>query len=150
MKPTRPFLSLATALSFTAMAWSQTAADAKHQILDLEQRWVTAEQNHDAATLRRILDGKFVATFGGEKPLDKEAFIKAIVRGDRDPTESQTLTDRKVILDGDTAVVVGTDAVRGTRSGKPYTAVYRYTVTYVRRNGRWIALAEHLAEVQPK
>lgn len=120
---------------------------AKQQILDLEQIWVTAEHNHDAATLRRILDDKFVASFDADKPLDKESFIKLIVTEDADPTESQTLTDRNVIVDQDTAVVVGVDTERGTKKGKAYTAVYRYTVTYVRRNGQWVALAEHLVEV---
>ncbi len=124
-----------------------TAADAKQQVLDLEQEWVAAEHNHDAAALRRILDDKFVASFGAKKPYDKEAFIKEIVSGDVDPTESQTLTDRTVIIDHDTAVVVGTDTERGTRNGRAYTAVYRYTVTYIRRNGSWVALAEHLVEV---
>ena len=119
----------------------------KQQILDLEQVWVIAEHNHDAATLRRILDDKFVASFGGEKPLDKEAFIKLIVSGNPDPTETQTLTDRNVILDHDTAVVVGTDTERGTKKGAAYTAVARYTVTYIHRNGQWVALAEHLVEV---
>jgi len=88
-------------------------AAAKQQVLDLEQEWVAAEQKHDAATLRRILDDKFLASFGAQKPYDKEAFIKGTVSGDIDPTESQTLTDRTVIVDGDTAVVVGTDTERG-------------------------------------
>jgi ketosteroid isomerase-like protein len=120
---------------------------AKQQVLDLEQEWVAAEHNHDAAALRRILDDKFVASFGAGKPYDKEAFIKEIVSGDVDPAESQALTDRTVIIDHDTAVVVGTDTLRGTRNGAPDTAVYRYTVTYIRRNGQWLALAEHLVEV---
>jgi hypothetical protein len=37
------------------------AADDKQQLLDLEQEWVTAENRHDASTLRRILQEKFVA-----------------------------------------------------------------------------------------
>jgi len=122
-------------------------ADAKQQVLNLEREWVDAEIKHDAATLRRILDDKFVASFGAEKPYDKEAFIKAIVSGDVDATESQTLTDRTVIIDRDTAVVVGTGTARGTKSGAAYTVVYRYTVTYILRNGQWVALAEHLVEV---
>jgi len=121
--------------------------DAKEQVLDLGKEWVAAELKHDASTLRRILDDKFVASFGAEKPYDKEAFIKQIVSGDVDPTESQTLTDETVIIDRDTAVVVGTDTVRGTEKGEAYTAVYRYTVTYIRRHGQWVALAEHLVEV---
>ncbi len=130
-----------------AASTTSSSADAKRQILDLEQIWVVAEHNHDAATLRRILDDKFVASFGADKPLDKEGFIKLVVSEDADPTESQTLTDRDVILDQDTAVVVGTDTERGTKQGKAYTAVYRYTVTYIRRGGQWVALAEHLIEV---
>ena len=121
--------------------------DAKQQVLDLGKEWVAAEVKHDAPTLRRILDDKFVASFGAEKPYDKEAFIKLIVTGDVDPTESQTLTDETVVLDQDTAVEVGTDTVRGTERGTAYTVVYRYTVTYIRRHGQWVALAEHLVEV---
>lgn len=140
------FLAGAFAKAPTANTAS-SEADAKQQILDLEQIWVTAEHNHDAATLRRILDDKFVASFNAEKPFDKEAFIKLIVTEDLDPTESQTLSDRNVIIDQDTAVVVGTDTERGTKKGKAYTDVSRYTVTYIRRNGQWVALAEHLVEV---
>ena len=112
----------------------------------LGKEWVAAEVKHDATTLRRILDDKFVASFNAEKLYDKEAFIKEILAGDVDPTESQTLTDETVVIDNDTAVVVGTDTVRGTDKGTAYTVVYRYTVTYVRRQGQWVALAEHLVE----
>jgi len=123
------------------------SGDAKQQVLDLENEWVTAEMKHDTATLRRILDEKFVASFGAAKPYDKEGFIKGIVSGDVDPTESQTLTDRTVIVDEDTAVIVGTDTLHGTKKGASYTEVARYTVTYIRRHGEWIALAEHLVRV---
>jgi len=122
---------------------------AKQQVLGLELEWVAAEDKHDAVTLRRILDDKFLASFGAGKPYDKGAFIREIISGDVDPTESQTLTDQTVIVDGDTAIVVGTDTLRGTRKGAPYTEVYRYTVTYIRRNGLWVALAEHLVEAPP-
>ena len=121
--------------------------DARQEVLDLEKEWVAAEIKHDAATLRRILDDKFLASFGARKPYDKETFIKQIVSGDVDPTESQTLADESVIIDQDTAVVVGTDTEQGTEKGKAYTAVARYTVTYIRRHGQWLALAEHLVDV---
>lgn len=118
-------------------------ADAKKQLLDLEKEWANAEIKRDASTLRRILDDKFVARFGAQKPKDKEAFIKQILADD---IESQTLTDQTVVIDQDTAVVVGTDTVRGKENGAAYTADLRYTVTYIRRHGQWVALAEHLVE----
>ncbi len=54
-----------------------------------------------------------------------------------------------MIVDGDTAVLVGTDTARGVKNGATYTAVYRYTVTYIRREGQWRALAEHIVKVPP-
>ncbi len=125
---------------------AQLPTDARQQLLDLEKEWVAAEDKHDAAVLRRILDERFVATFGAARTYDKEAFIK-LFGGDVDPTASQTLTYEAVIIDGDTAVLVGTDTARGTRDGTAYTAVYRYTVTYIRRHGQWLALAEHIVKV---
>ena len=69
--------------------------------------------------------------------------------GDVDPTVSQTLSYEAVIIDGDTAVLVGTDTARGTKDGTAYTAVCRYTVTYIRRHGQWLALADHIVKVPP-
>ena len=140
------------AVSSIAAAPNQSQPpDAKQQLLDLEQVWIKAEHNRDAATLRRILDDKFVATFGAGKPYGKEAFINAVASETPDPTESQTLAYDTVIVDRDTAVTVGTDTEHGTKNGAPYTDVARYTATYIRRHGQWLALAEHLVEVpQPK
>ena len=39
-------------------------ADARQQVLDLGKTWAEAENKHDEATLRRILDDKFVVSFG--------------------------------------------------------------------------------------
>ena len=101
---------------------------------------------YDPAVLRRILDDRFVATFDAAETYDKDAFIK-IFAGDVDPTASQSLTYDAVIIDGDTAVLVGNDTARGTRDGAAYTTVYKYTATYIHRHGRWLALAEHIVEV---
>jgi len=51
------------------------AADAKKQALDLEKEWVAAELNHDATKLQRILDDKFVFSYGSKKPADKATYI---------------------------------------------------------------------------
>jgi ketosteroid isomerase-like protein len=148
-------LALAYACSLTAAvlagepksAASAPSGDARQQVLDLDKEWAAAETKHDAVTLDRILDEKFLVTFGSKKPYNKAASIKAITEGEVDPTESQTLTDASVIVDGDTAVIVATDTLRGTKNGAAYMEVARYTVTYVHRHGRWRALAEHLVFV---
>ena len=52
-------------------------AKAREEVLRLEREWATAEDKHDEATLRRILDEKFVVTFGSKKPpYDKEGLSR--------------------------------------------------------------------------
>jgi hypothetical protein len=42
-----------------------------------------------------------------------------------------------------------TDTLRRTKDGQPVESVHRFTVTYIRRHGRWLALAEQSAKVPP-
>lgn len=112
----------------------------------VQQAWVNAEIHRDAATLRRILSPRFIFTFGVGAPESRDRFIHAIVTAP-DTKQTQTLSETRVVTDGDTAIVAGLDTVQGVVHGKPYKAEYRYMVTYVRRNGHWVALAEHLAPV---
>jgi ketosteroid isomerase-like protein len=121
----------------------------ERQVRTLEQEWVTAEIDRDAAALRRILDNRFVATFGAGKPMNKEAFIKAITGDPTDVMQSQDVTDESHVIDRDTAVTLGTDTIRGTADGKAYTAVYKFTTVYIKRGGRWLALAEHIVQAPP-
>ena len=95
------------------------------------------------AALGRILDDKFISTSGAGKSLDKDGFIKALTAGPADPGQSQTLTDETVIVDGDTAVTVGTDTF--FKAGSAGGPKLRYTITLVRRHGHWAALAEHIS-----
>ena len=125
------------------------ATEAERQVRRLEQEWVTAEINRDAAALRHILDDRFVATFGAGKPMNKEAFIKAITGDPTDVMQSQDVTDETHLVDRDTAVTLGTDTIRGTADGKAYTAVYKFTTVYIKRGGRWLALAEHIVQAPP-
>lgn len=141
------FVSILFAVvTLPAIAETTNSAAEQQQVLDIEKKWAAAEDKHDEATIRSILDDKFVATFGARPPYNKERFIKGEVAGDVDPTQTQTLTE-EAIVDGDTAVVIGTDTVHGTRKGKPYSENARYTVTYIRRHGQWHALAEQLVDI---
>jgi ketosteroid isomerase-like protein len=124
-------------------------SDAKHAVLALEDQWVQAEIHRDEAVLQRILDSRFVVTFGSGKTVDKATFIEGIV-ADKGTILSQELTDRIVLVEDNTVVVVETDTARGKNAdGEPWTAVLRITTTYVKRDGRWVALAEQMVSVKP-
>ena len=144
--------ALAVAILFAAgntHAGDKAATADEQALRKLEREWVDAENRHDAVALQSILDDKFIATFGAAKPLDKDAFIKDVTAGPVDPTVSQELSDQTIVVAGDTAVVVETDTERKVRDGKPSAAVYRFTVTYIRRGGHWVALAEHGVAANP-
>ncbi len=135
------------ALSATAHAEvsrSPSETEAKQQVMTLLRDWVTAENEHDVAALQRILDDKFITTSGAGQPGNKERFIKSLTAGKADPGQSQSLTDETIVVDGDTAVVVGTDTFHRTDGAKPDGLALRYTITFIRRHGRWTALAEHI------
>lgn len=146
------FLGLALASSIATLSAAAQAgvsrspapADARRQVLNLMREWVAAENRHDAAALGRILDDKFISTSGAGNPKNKQAFIKALSAGDADPGQSQSLTDETVIVDGDTAVTVGTDTFYKAGSAG---LKLRYTITCIRRRGHWVALAEHVVTI---
>jgi hypothetical protein len=138
---------MSAAVAGEAKISAAPAPSAEQQLLDLEQEWIKAEGLHDAATLRRILDDQFVHTFGAGEPVGKEEFIRDITSGPLDPTLTQTLSAQTIRVAGDTAIVVETDTIRRIKSGQPVANAYRITVTYIRRDGRWTALAEHMVRV---
>ena len=131
-------------------AWSQAvtaAPDTEQQLRQLELEWTAAEKNRDAATLRRILDDRFVSFGSSGKPVGKEEFISEVIGADADPILSQELSDQTFAIAGNTAVVFETDTIQTLRSGKPHKQVLRISATYANRDGRWVALAEQFVPV---
>lgn len=140
--------ALAISVAWGAAAQAQgSATDAKQQVSQLLRDWVTAENEHDAAALDRILDDRFISTYAAGKPTRKAAFIASLTKGKPDPQQSQSLTDETILVDGDTAILVGTDTFHRTDHAEPDGLALRYTITCVRRHGHWVALAEHIVKL---
>ncbi len=149
----RHILSLALAGAFVSWAGAAQAADgpsagdAKAQVMNTLRDWAKAENEHDAAALDRILDDQFISTSGFGKPHSKQDFIKALTKGKADPRQSQTLEDETVVVEGDTAVDVGTNIFHMSDKSAPDGLALRYTITFVRKGGHWRALAEHIVKI---
>lgn len=145
--------ALGMALATSIVAWSAAAqaqdpaSDAKQQVSQLLRDWVTAENEHDAAALDRILDDQFISTYEAGKPTRKAAFVASLTKGKADPRQTQSIEDETVVVDGDTAILVGTDTFHRTDHAEPDGLALRYTITCMRRHGRWVALAEHIVKL---
>jgi hypothetical protein len=118
-------------------------------VLKVDSDWADAEERRDKAALDRVLADQFIATFGTDKPVDKPTFIKSILSEDPAVSDTQKLSDRSVVVDSDTAVVVEVDTETTIKNTKKRVASWRFTVTYIKRRGSWIALAEQGGPARP-
>jgi len=95
------------ALSMGACASARAETDletARAEIIALSDAWVAAENNQDADALNKILDERFVSTFGSGYTIHgRKAYVDFILNATFDPfsVELDTLE-----FHGDTAVVI--------------------------------------------
>ncbi len=141
-------LFTATVCLFVAVAFSSAMAEegssrqaqVDKEIQAIEMKWIQAEIDGDAETLRSILHEDFQASSSDREPVDRETFIARVTGYTAGQHVSQALSNRHLVVNGDTAVVLEDDTLRGTNEGKPFSVVMRLNATYVKRDGRWRAL----------
>jgi ketosteroid isomerase-like protein len=120
----------------------------EQQVIATETEWVQAEVHRDAAVLERVLDDRFLVNSSTGQLTDKKAMIAEALGW---KMTSQTITDRTVVIDGDTAIVFGTANFKFAVEGKDDEAsAGRYTTTYIKRDGRWRALALQMTALKAK
>jgi len=110
-----------------------------------ERAWLNAEKNHDAAAFEKIVANDWIAISPDGKSqtkAERAAEIKAA------HTTSATMGDMKVRVFGDTAVVTGTDDEITLEDGKKSSDHYVWTDVFVKRNGRWLAVASQTAHLK--
>jgi ketosteroid isomerase-like protein len=116
----------------------------EQRVLAVEDQYVAAEVSRDEATLRRIVDDRFVFNSNSGTTSGKSELIENILSW---KMTGQTISERTVMVDGDTAVTFGTAELRFASDGKEDTkSLLRYTATYIKRQGEWRFLALHMAE----
>jgi len=108
-------------------------------VLAVEDEWIAAEIDRDEATLGRVIDDQFVLNSSSGKTSGKAQLIATVLAW---KMTGQTISERTVLVRGDTAVVFGTTELRFASEGKQDTkSLLRYTATYIKREGHWRALA---------
>ena len=109
----------------------------------VEDAWIRAEGNRDEATLRRVLDEQFVMNSNNGQTSGRDELIEGVLSWNM---TGQTISERSVLVYGNTAVIFGTTELRFASPGEEETrSLLRYTSTYVKRDGQWRAIALHMA-----
>ena len=116
------------------------------QIKKLEQDWAQATIKDGAAAVDQFEADDIFSTDPGGRLTDKTQDKKDL-SGDL-KFESMDLADMTVHVYGNTAVVNGTNTLKGTYKGQDISGKYRFTDTWVKRNGKWQVAASHGTKVQ--
>jgi ketosteroid isomerase-like protein len=145
-------VTLVTIPLLLSLAWAQGRSNttrrtglakpsgvAEKSLRDTEHRWTEAFKNRDREVLNSVLDDQFMFTDDQGGVFNKSQYIDAVTQAIK--VESYRLEDTVIRVFGDTGVVTGRWAGRVTVEGKDSSGAFRYTDTFVRRLGRWRAVA---------
>jgi rhodanese-related sulfurtransferase/ketosteroid isomerase-like protein len=122
----------------------RSASNDEKAVTDAEDEWIRAEIERDEATLRRIIDDRFVLNSNSGQTSGKEALIEGVLSWNM---TGQIISERSVLIEGDTAMIFGTTELRFSSEGNEDTAsLLRYTTTYIKRHGQWRAIGLHMAK----
>ncbi len=121
------------------------------QLKDIEVRWEAAFQSHDGKVVEEILADSYVLTNDKGKVLNRRGALKEFKKS-TDTLEKATNSDIVVHpIKKDAAVVTGVSREAGKdKSGKAFDRTYRWTDTFVNRNGKWECVASHVTLVAQK
>jgi ketosteroid isomerase-like protein len=111
-------------------------------ILGLENKWNAAYQRADIAAMESLLADDFIITAEDGSTLSKTGYIAHNGDSTVHVTKSE-MTDLKVRMHDNTAVVTGAYHERGTSKGNPYEYRDRFTDIWMNINGRWQVIAAH-------
>lgn len=131
---------------------SQTEAKVQdaivQEVLKTEREQRDAYLQRDIGKTERLVADEFILTTGREIG-DKTTLLSFLRSGPIDPTLTLTTEDTRVKIDGDTAIVIGRRVERRRRedNNREGVAYARFMRTYIKREGRWQLLAEHLEAI---
>ena len=118
-------------------------------IRQLDREWIKAYSRRDTAVLDRIYADDLIVTNPDGSVGNKTEEIAGIKSGTF-TFESITNEDVRVRVFGDMAVVTGRSKMKGRYKDQDISGGYRYTDVYIKRQGRWQAVALQITRITQK
>ncbi len=113
-----------------------------------EHDWPEAYRNRDTLLLGRILADEFVVIDADGQASAKRDELDYLKRSGHVTYESFDYTIERLRVYGQTALVAGTGRSRGRTAKGTFHTAYHSTNLFVRREGRWQAVASHLSGIK--
>jgi ketosteroid isomerase-like protein len=129
---------------FTVFAIPSSAQerDTANSIRKLEEKWTESYKKRQIDILSSLLAEDFVITVEDGNTYSKSGYITHSA----DPSvqvDVAEISDLKVRMHGDTAVVTGAYHERGKSNGKPYEYHDRLTDVWMKVGGKWQVISSH-------
>ena len=124
------------------------SAGVEDQIKKMEKDRAAAVVKGDVATLEKLTsdDYMFINAYG--QLSDKATTMNGIKTGNIKLTSNE-VSDLKVRVYGNTAVVTGKANSKGTIGGRELTGPVMFTRVYVKNNGKWQSVAFQQTPIAP-
>lgn len=139
----------ATKAPATAPAATTKKMSVEATLKDNENRWEAAFAAKDVSVSQPLLADDFVGVYWDGKILRKSSVISQIKK-DKDTYQSaknEKLDVRRFAPN--LAVVIGTAREKGTgKDGKAFDRTFRFTDTWVERNGQWQCVASQVMKLK--
>jgi ketosteroid isomerase-like protein len=138
-----------TAAKPAAAATSGKKMSLEAALKDNENRWEASYASHDVSVAQSLVANDFVGVHWDGKVMGKSGVISQIKK-DKDTYKSAKNEKLAVHAYGpNVAVVVGTAREKGTaKDGKAFDRTYRFTDTWMMRNGQWQCVASHVMKLK--
>ena len=138
----RLFAVVAVAVVFlaTTLCVSASAQSVEEQIKKMEIDRAAAVVKGDVAKLDKETSDDYTLITAAGQMSDKAQMLGAFKSG-QSKLSVDTVSDMKVHVYGDTAIVTGKADVKGMLGGKDATGQILFTRVYVKKGGHWVAVA---------
>src|SRR5262245_9147476 len=139
--------ALVMVLAVPALAQPHKGDHEADEILKVELAWNRALERGDAKALDRIWAEEFIDTSFDGTVTTKEEDLAAVASGDL-VYQSSKVRDLVIhVFEKKFAVVTGHWTAVGQFKGVDVSGEFRYTDTYVKRDGRWQAVASQITRI---
>ena len=133
--------AFAFVLITSAGVFAQEKSDAE-TVRALELKWTESYKQRNIEILSSLLADEFVITVEDGSVYSKAGYISHTADSDT-KVKIAEMSDLKVRVHGNTAIVTGTYHERGESNGKPYDYHDRLTDCWVKSGGKWQVIASH-------
>ena len=141
--PAAAVIAAAFSVATLSGAYAQaqpSAPSVEEQIMKMERDRAAAVVKGDVAMLEGLTSDDYVLINANGQLSDKAATMNAIKTGIIKLTAND-VSDMKVRVYGDTAIVTGKSTAKGTIAGVELKGPLMFTRVYVKKNGKWQSVA---------